>query len=112
VPGAYRNTLHVSINPGPPASTISFSFIGRQVRLTYQGGSTLGQVRILIDNSISETLDQSDGTQWESELLSHSTHTVLITHLSGGSVNLDQVTIPDPVNTPTPTPTRTATQNS
>ena len=112
VPGAYKNTLHVSINPGPPASTISFSFIGRRVSLAYQGGSTLGQVRILIDNSISATLDQSGGTQWESELLANGTHSVLITHIGGGSVNIDQITIPDPVNTPTPTPTRTATQNS
>ena len=64
VPGAYRNTLHVSLNPGPPTSTISFSFIGRELRLIYQGGSTLGQVRILIDNTISVTLDQSSGTDW------------------------------------------------
>jgi hypothetical protein len=112
VPGAYRNTLHVSDNPGPPASTVSFSFIGRQLRLTYQGGSTLGQIRVSIDNNPGVTVDQSGGTTWASDLLSLGTHSVLITHTGGGSVNLDQVTIPDPINTPTPTPTRTATQNS
>ena len=111
VPGAYQNTLHVSLNPGPPASTISFRFIGRQLRLVYQGGSTLGQVRISIDNGVvNTTVDQSSGTEWASDLLPNSTHSVLITHLGGGSVNLDQVIIPEPSNTPTPTPT--ATQNS
>jgi hypothetical protein len=98
-------TLHVSNVPG---STISFRFIGTQVRLLYQGGNTLGQVRITIDNTVTETLDQSSGTEWASDILSNGTHTILITHLSGGSVNLDQVIIPDPATqTPTPTPTRT-----
>jgi hypothetical protein len=94
-------TLHVSIAPG---STISFRFIGRQLRILYQGGNTLGQVRITIDN-VSETLEQSSGTEWVSELFASGTHTVLITHVGGGSVNLDQVIVTDPS---TPTPTRTS----
>jgi hypothetical protein len=104
---APTGALHVSFQPG---STISFRFIGRQLRLLYQGGATLGQVRILIDTS-PYTLDQSSGTEWASDLLSNSTHTVLITHSGGGSVNLDQVIIPDISNTPTPTatPTKTST---
>lgn len=105
--GSSGNTLHVSVVPG---STISFRFIGRELRLVYQGGPTLGQIRINIDNNISETLDQSSGSEWVSDLLANGTHTVLITHTGGGSVNLDQVIIPDIQNTPTPT--RTATQNS
>jgi hypothetical protein len=107
IPGAYNNTLHVSTNPG---NTISFSFIGTRLRLAYQGGSTLGQIRILIDNSYNVTLDQSSGTTWASDQFPLGTHSVLITHIGNLPVNLDQVTIPDPVNTPTPT--RTATQNS
>src|SRR5690242_3738522 len=99
-------TLHVSIAPG---STISFRFIGRELRLLYQGGNTLGQIRITIDTT-SENLDQSSGNEWVSDLFANGTHTVLITHVGGGSVNLDQIIIPEPVNTPTPT--RTATQNS
>jgi hypothetical protein len=98
--------LHVSFQPG---STISFRFIGRQLRLLYQGGLTLGQVRIVIDGGTPVFLDQSSGTEWASDLLSNSTHTVLITHSGGGSVNLDQVIIPDIANTPTPTPTPTRT---
>ena len=100
-------TVHVSFEPG---STVTFRFIGRQLRLIYQGGLTLGQVRITIDNNINETLDQSNGNEWASELLVSGTHTVLITHTGGGSVNLDQVIIPDIPNTPTPTRTATQTQ--
>jgi hypothetical protein len=99
----FGGTLHVSTVTG---STISFRFIGRQLRLIYQGGSTLGQIRITIDN-VSETLDQSSGTEWVSDPFTNSTHTVLITHTVGSSVNLDQVIIPAPANTATPTPTRT-----
>jgi hypothetical protein len=105
--GSTGSTLHVSVVPG---STVSFRFIGTQVRLLYQGGSTLGQMRITIDN-VSETLDQSSGNEWVSDSFTNGTHSVLITHLSGGSVNLDQVIIPDTATpTPTATPTRTPTQ--
>ncbi len=97
-------TVHVSHEPG---NTISFRFIGRQLRLIYQGGPTLGQVRINIDSNISEILDQSSGTEWASDLLASGTHSVVITHTGGGSVNLDQVIIPDIPNTPTPTRTPT-----
>ena len=110
VAGAYKDTLHVSISPGPPASTISFWFIGRQLRLKYQGGQTLGQIRITID-AVSENLDQSSGSEWVSDTFTNGTHTVLITHVGGGSVNLDQVIIPEPVGTPTVTPTPTRTPN-
>ena len=115
VAGAYGNTLHVSVVPG---STLSFRFIGRQVHLIYQGNTTLGRLQIIINSSngstLNETLDQSSGNEWISDLLANGTHTVSITHLvGGGSVNLDQVIIPDISNTPTPTltPTRTSTPN-
>ena len=102
--GSSGNTLHVSSVPG---STVSFRFIGTQVRILYQGGLTLGQIRITIDNSVSETEDQSGGdNEWASDLLPDRTHTVLITHDSGGSVNLDEIIIPAVA---TPTPTRTPT---
>lgn len=100
-------TLHVSTAPG---STISFRFIGTQLRIRYQGGLSLGQMRVTVDN-VSETLDQSDGgTDWDwPNSLTNVTHTVLITHISGGAVNLDQVIILAPATpTPTVTPTRTS----
>lgn len=105
LPGAYGNTLHVSVVPG---STVSFYFIGRQLRLFYQGGSTLGQMRITIDTT-SYTLDQSSDNEWVSDLFANGTHSVLITHIGGGSVNLDRVIIPEIPNTKTPTATATRT---
>jgi hypothetical protein len=101
----FAGTLHVSTVPG---STLSFRFIGTHMRLIYQGGSTLGQLRITIDNTLSETLDQSGGNEWVSDRLTNGTHSVLITHTGGGSVNVDQIVIPVPA---TPTPTRTPNQN-
>ena len=106
VPSAYGNSLQVSLTPGS-TSTISFRFIGTQVRLICQGGNTLGQLSILIDNQTSYTFSESSGNEWASPTLSNSTHSVVITHIGGGPVNLDQVIIPDPS---TPTPTRTPTQ--
>jgi hypothetical protein len=105
VSSAYGGTLQVSLTPGS-TSTISFRFIGTQLRLLYQGGGTLGQLSILIDNQSAYTLSQSSGSEWASPTLSNNTHTVLITHIGGGSVNVDQIIIPDPS---TPTPTRTPT---
>ena len=102
-------TLHVSNVPG---STISFRFIGTGLRLFYQGNNTLGEVRVTVDNT-SETLDQSEGTEWVwPDSLANGTHSVVITHISGGSVNLDQVIIPEVSGTPTltRTPTPTPTQ--
>jgi len=102
-------TLHVSNVPG---NTISFLFIGTQLRIRYQAGATLGQMRISVDN-VSETLNQSEGNGewvWPNPLTSV-THTVLITHSGGGSVNLDQVIILSPA-TPTPTVTVTPTRTS
>jgi hypothetical protein len=100
-------TLHVSTAPG---STISFRFIGTQLRLRYQGGPSLGRMRITVDN-VNATLDQSDGgTDWDwPNSLTNVTHTVLITHDGGGAVNLDQIIILAPA-TPTPTVTPTRTQ--
>jgi hypothetical protein len=99
-------TLHVSTVPG---STISFRFIGTQLRIRYQGGLSLGLMRVTVDN-VSETIDQSDGNNewaWPNSL-TNVTHTVVITHASGGAVNLDQIIVLSPA---TPTPTRTPTQN-
>jgi hypothetical protein len=95
-------TLHVSTQPG---NTVSFRFIGTQLRIRYQGGVSLGQMTVTIDN-VSETLDQSDGNiEWVwPNALANNTHTVVIAHLRGGAVNLDEIIIPPP---PTPTPTRT-----
>ena len=105
VAGAYQGTLHVS---QVSESSLTFRFIGRELRLFYQGNPSQGEVTINIDGQ-NYTLDQSNGNEWISDQLTNNTHTVLITHLSGGSVNLDYVIIPEvaPTGTPTATPTRT-----
>lgn len=108
VSGAYQGTMHVSTSIG---GSVSFRFIGKELRVFYLSGSSLGEVTITIDGQ-SFTLDQSDpsnGNEWISDPLTNNTHTVLIAHLSGGSVNLDYVIVPDvgPTGTPTATPTRT-----
>ena len=103
---AYQGTLNVSQVTG---SSVTFRFIGRELRLFYQGNPSQGEVTIAIDDQ-DYTLDQSEGNEWISDSLTNNTHTVLITHLSGGSVNLDYVIIPEvaPTGTPTATPTRTS----
>jgi hypothetical protein len=100
------STLHVSTQPG---SSISFRFIGTELRLLYQGGPSLGQIRITIDNA-GETLDQSSGSEWVSDQFPDGTHTVQISHSGGGAVNLDQIIVRELVNTPTPTATSTQNQ--
>jgi hypothetical protein len=99
----FQNSLHVSTTLG---NTATFRFIGQQVRLFFQSGTGLGTIEINLDG-VQFELDQSgNGTvvsEWSSPLLVNGTHTVLITHLSGGSINLDQIIVPDVLLTPTAT---------
>jgi len=105
VSGAFQNSLHLSSALG---STISFRFIGQQVRVFYQSSPSLGEISIVID-SLEIELDQesaaSSTSEWVSPVLINGTHTVVITHVSGGSVNLDYVIVPDVLQTPTVTTT-------
>jgi hypothetical protein len=105
ITGAYLGTLHVS---QVIESSLTFRFIGRELRLFYQGNPSQGIVTIIIDGQ-EFTLDQSDGSEWISASLTNNTHSVLITHTRGGSINFDYVIIPEvpPTGTPTATPTRT-----
>ena len=104
--GAQGNTLHVSNTLTNPGSSVTFRFIGQEVRILYQSGASLGVMRITLDTTTSQ-LDQSDSSN---ELVLTSTqsgtHTVTLTHLSGGAVNLDSVIVPS-LATPTATPTST-----
>jgi hypothetical protein len=113
VDSAYKGTLHVSQVPG---SSVTFKFIGTEVRFGYQIAASLGTVTVRIDNTNYDPIDQSDTSaainEWISPgPLSSSSHTVTITHASGGSVNLDYVIVPEvaPTGAPTATPTRTPT---
>ncbi len=105
VSGVFQNTLHVS---NTLSNTASFRFIGEQIRIFYQSGSGLGTIRINLDGleyDLDESADVVTQSEWISPLLINGTHTVTITHLSGGSINLDMIIVPDILATATTTPT-------
>jgi hypothetical protein len=96
VPGAEGGTLHVSQTIG---NTITFRFIGDQLRIFYQSGAGLGFMTTVIDALEYPPLNQngppSVNSEWAITGLTNATHTVTITHSSGGSINLDQLIVPD-----------------
>lgn len=109
VSGAQNGTLHVSQTLG---NTITFRFIGDQLRIVYQSGSGLGIMAATIDAAaITPPLNQSGApsasSEWVITGLTNATHLVVLTHTSGGSVNIDQVIVPDIAPTSTPTATLT-----
>jgi hypothetical protein len=104
VNGAYQRTLHVSSRVG---NSVIFRFIGRELRIFYVGGTSLGTIRLTL-NGDNYDLDQSAITgsgEWVLPNVALGTHTVTIRHLSGGSVNLDYVIVPEVPGTATPTAT-------
>jgi len=106
VTDAYENTLHISFTVG---NNVTFTFVGQQVILSFQSGPSLGRILINLDGIDFEVDQSSNNTElisWQSAILVRGTHTIIVEHLSGGSVNLDSITIPD-VSTPTPTLTAT-----
>jgi hypothetical protein len=107
VNNTYHSTLHISSTIG---DAVQFIFFGQKMQLAYQAGAGLGTITIRLD-STDFVLDQvSTATQsgvWESPVFTLANHTVTITHISGGSVNLDSLSVIDlstPVPTATPTP--------
>ena len=109
VAGAYQETLHISLTVG---NAVTFSFTGQQAIVSYQAGPSLGHISINLDGLVFDINQASDETKilnWQSQILVKATHTLRIEHLSGGSVNIDSITIPN-LSTPTPTVTATPTQ--
>jgi hypothetical protein len=94
-------------------NTITFRFIGDQLRIIYQSGSSLGTLTAVIDGTTYPPLNQSGSpstrSEWAITGLSIGTHVVTLTHSSGGSINIDQVIVPDISPTFTPTATSTST---
>ena len=91
---------------------VTFTFTGQEIRMSYQAGPSLGTITITIDNvggpAISQAQNQTQFREWQPDsLLGSGTHSIVITHSGGGSVNIDSFTIP--VNTSTPTRTSTST---
>jgi len=102
----YKSTLHLSNTIG---DAVQFTFFGQKIRMTYQAGPSLGIVAIRLDSS-DYTLDQSAtetrSGEWESPVLTLANHTITITHISGGSINIDSLVVVD-ISTPTVTLTPT-----
>jgi hypothetical protein len=105
--GVYQNTLHLSNTIG---DAVQLSFVGQKIRIVYQAGQGLGSVAIKIDNvdfTLDQSADETSMAEWESPVLSLTSHALTITHISGGSINLDSMVVVD-ISTPTasitPTP--------
>lgn len=102
VPGAYQNTLNVS---GTLDNSVTFLFIGNELRVFFQAGPSLGTIRLLLDNNsyvMSEASSSTQRFEWVLPTTTGGTHSVTITHTSGGSVNFDGIIVPVP---PKPTAT-------
>jgi hypothetical protein len=106
VSGAYQGTLHISNTIG---DTVTFTFTGNEIHLFYQAGPSLGMMAITIDGAgpppFSQAQNETQIKEWVYELDTSGTHSIVIQHFGGGSVNIDSLRVPGP----TPTPTRTAT---
>lgn len=104
----YHNTLHVSNTIG---DSVQLSFVGQKIRILFQAGPSLGTVALKLDN-VDFVLEQSasatTSSEWVSTELSLSSHSITITHISGGSINLDAIAVVD-LSTPSPTLTPTLT---
>ena len=105
--GTYQNTLHVS---GTLQNSVTFRFIGNELRVFFQSAPSLGTVRLTLDNN-NYDMNQSGSTtelfEWVLTASNAGTHMVTITHTSGGSVNFDSIIVPVVPATPTNTPTST-----
>jgi hypothetical protein len=102
VTDTFQNTLHISFEVENYAL---FTFVGQQVIVTFQAGPSLGSILIDLDGlefEVSQSNSQTQLVEWRSPVLVMGTHEIVIEHLSGGSVNLDSITIPD-LRTPVPT---------
>lgn len=88
---AYQETLLVSNTVG---NSVAFSFIGRQMVLGYQSSDNAGDITINMDGS-EVTFTQLVGNAWFSQEVEPGTHFVILTHMSGASVNLDYIDVPN-----------------
>jgi hypothetical protein len=94
VSGATGNSLHVSNTLG---NNVKFLFIGNELRVFFQAGPSLGTIRLTLDTTSYVMNEASSSTQtyeWVLAAANNGTHTVTITHDSGGAVNFDAIIVP------------------
>lgn len=107
VNSAYQNTLHISNTIG---NSVQLSFVGQKIRFEYQAGPSLGAIAIRLDSadfSLDQSASETEINSWESPVLVLSSHVVTITHISGGSINIDSIEVID-LSTPVPSTTTTS----
>jgi hypothetical protein len=88
---AYQKTLLISNTVG---SYVAFRFIGRQIVLGYQSSANTGDMTVNIDGA-EVTITQRVGNAWFSQELEFGTHSIILTHYSGTSINMDYIDIPN-----------------
>jgi hypothetical protein len=86
---AHQGTLLVSNTVG---NYVAFSFLGYQIALGYQESENAGNLMVNIDGS-EVSFTQRVGNSWFSQELEIGTHFVILTHISGNTVNLDYIDI-------------------
>jgi hypothetical protein len=95
VSGATGNTLHVSNTLG---NNIRFLFIGNELRVFFQAGPSLGNIRLTLDTTsyvMNEASSSTQSYEWVLAAANNGTHTVTITHEGGGAVNFDAIIVPE-----------------
>jgi hypothetical protein len=100
-----NGTLHVSRTLG---NSVKFLFYGNELHVFFQAGPSLGTIRLILDNTsyvMPEAADPTQAYEWVLAATTINTHTVTITHESGGSVNFDGIIVPV---IPTPVPSNTS----
>jgi hypothetical protein len=94
VAGVTGNTLHVSNTLG---NSVKFLFIGNELRVFFQAGPSLGTIRLTLDSTsyvMNEASSSTQSYEWVLAASNAGTHTVTITHDSGGAVNFDAIIVP------------------
>lgn len=104
IPGTtYQTTLHTSDTLG---NSIRFLFIGNELRVFFQAGPSLGTIRLTLDSTsyvMNEASTTTQNYEWVLSASTTGTHTVNITHDTGGSVNFNYIIVPVVPSTPTAT---------
>ncbi len=96
------------MSPDTLGNSIKFLFIGNELRVFFQAGPSLGTIRLTLDTTsyvMNEASSSTQSYEWVLAASNNGTHTVTITHDSGGAVNFDAIIVPVVPTTPTNTAT-------